>query len=122
MASIFEQLRPVSESKGAETQDREMVFDGGAYRDLAITVLLLRSAAPADTLILKIQHAPVNEESWYVTMKDANGNDIELDLNDATGPRFYYVNRYSRFVRYIIESAGTATTLPILGINLVAKE
>ncbi len=96
---------------------RDQVLDLGANQRLQVTVRVLKAGTATDAnTVLKLQHAPVNEDSAFV---DA-GTPVRVDTAAPQSATFFEVPAYSRFVRCATGS-GSFAGGPVALVDLVSK-
>ena len=126
MASEYRRLLDTQSVSGAKSQEREQIFDAGAYTELNVVFYVLKLGTDSTTALdIKLQHAAINEEEAFTDLKDDAGNAVALDIEatgGSLGNKFFYIRRYLRYVRWVVTAGGTVTDAAVVGCDIMAKE
>ena len=125
MASEYRRLLDIQPLSTVEAQDRDLVFDAGAFKQLNVQFMLLTNGnmSSGTNFLLTLQHAAVNEDGQLMDLKDDAGTVIQINLKSGTtAPSFQTCSSFLRYIRWNVTAEDTITVKSIASIDLVAKE
>ena len=111
MASEYTRLMDLSNLAASMVQDRNEVFDAGAYTSLFAHCRIAKAGTAGNVLL---QHAMVNESDAYINLTG-----VTWALN-GNGGLIVAVNAHMRYIRWITDGGVTGT--PVALIDLIGKE
>lgn len=124
MASQYHRLLDSMPISGTKSQDREQVFDAGAYKQVNVEFIFMAAGTltSGSTLTLTLQHASANEDGLFMDVKDVDGNTVQINLLGTPDNSYHQVEGFLRYLRWDIGGDGVVNAQPIAGMDLVAKE
>jgi hypothetical protein len=118
MASKYVRLMDPTTLSASLTQDRDLIVDLGAYKNLIILARILKAGSGGGKVKLKTA-AVLGEPTGWVDLLDVSAATVEVSV-DATGNTMKAVNYFLRYVRW--ECDGSVGGSPVATIDIIAKE